>query len=111
VLPTIITEEHKNVKIIKGELKTPLLTEINATLGSVSYSELKEELSFSVSSFEGHLVKAVIKSLRKPSELYHNGEKIKSWISEYKSGIYVTEISVNQSQKVDTILVLLSELD
>tara|TARA_R110002124_G_scaffold120157_3_gene278051 strand:+ start:43255 stop:45837 length:2583 start_codon:yes stop_codon:yes gene_type:complete len=111
VLPAKITEEQKSVKIIKGQLKTPLLTEINAVLESVSYSELKEELSFSVSSFEGHKVKAVIQSLRKPSELYHNREKIKSWVSEYTSGMYVTEISINQSKKIDTILAVLTGLN
>jgi len=104
VLPNKITDEFKYVEIIKGQLQSPLLIEMNAILELISYSKVKEELSFNFSSFIGHKVNAIIKSPNKPSKIYQNGEKLNSWISELKSGIYITEILINQVKETDTIL-------
>lgn len=103
VLPSRIEKKSSSLKIKKGTLKTPLLTQVNAVLKSISYAELDQKLEMSISSFKSHNVTIQTQSVTKPMSISQNNTVINSWNSTRENGVFVTEIKLKQAMPIDQI--------
>lgn len=103
VLPSRIEKKSSSLKIKKGTLKTPLLTQVNAVLKSISYAELDQKLEMSISSFKSHNVTIQTQSVTKPMSISQNNTVINSWNSTRENGVFVTEIKLKQANPTDQI--------
>lgn len=95
----------KNIKIILGELETPLLKSSNSILKKCSYDEKNKKMIINLSSFEDHNVNSIILSHIKPRFVELNKNKIDTWKSLKKDNYFETEINFKQNNDIDEIII------
>tara|TARA_R110002096_G_scaffold10361_3_gene40099 strand:+ start:7145 stop:9715 length:2571 start_codon:yes stop_codon:yes gene_type:complete len=103
VLPNKLETDFNTLEIQKGKLETPLLTQVNAILNSISYLKSEQKLEMSITSFKSHSVTMHIQSTEKPVSVIQNGANINSWSSTKKDDVFYTEIRLEQSNLNDKL--------
>ncbi len=103
VLPNTSHSDSNTLEIQKGEMGEPLLTQVNATLNSISYSKSEQKLEMSISSFKSHSIIMRIQSLKKPTTIFHNDVMVESWTSTNIDGAIFTEIQLEKANPKDQI--------